>query len=61
MRNVGYVAQHDAAVEDRGDERDVVEVHAAEVRVVDQDAVAGCQPFGAVGANGTRNDVGERA
>jgi hypothetical protein len=61
MRDVGHVAEERAAVEHGGDQRDVVEMHAAQVRVVDQDAVARLQALCAVGSNGPRHDVGQRA
>ena len=61
MGDVGHVAEQRALVEDRRDERDVVQVHAALVGIVDQDAVAGLQALGAVGADGARHQVGQRA
>jgi hypothetical protein len=61
VRDVGHVAEQRAVVEDRRDERDVVEVHAAQVGIVDQDTVAGRQRVGAVGLDGARHDVGQRA
>ena len=61
MRDVGHVAEQRAVVEDRRDERDVVEVHAALVGIVDEDAVAGLQALRAVGADGARHQVGQRA
>jgi hypothetical protein len=61
MRDVGHVAQQHAVVEDRRDERDVVEVDAAQVGIVDQDAVARRQPLWTVRADGARHDVRERA
>ncbi len=61
VRDVRHVAEERPLVEHGGDERDVVQVHAAQVRVVDEDAVAGGQPLGPVGRDGLRHDVGERA
>jgi len=61
VRDVGDVAEQRPVVEDRRDERDVVQVHAAEIGIVDEDAVARRQPLGAVGLDGARHDVGQRA
>ena len=61
MGDVGHVAEQRALVEDGRDERDVVQVHAALVGIVDQDAVAGLQALGAVGADGARHQVSQRA
>ena len=59
--DVGHVTEQHALVEDRRDECDVVQVHAAQIGIVDQDAVTRRQPLGPVGADGARHDVGERA
>ena len=61
VRDVRHVAEERSLVEDGGDERDVVQVHAAQVRVVDEDAVARREAIGPVGRDGPRHDVGERA
>ena len=49
-----------AVAEDRHDRRDVVEVDAAEVAVVADEAVARAQPLGAVGRDDPRHEVGQR-
>ena len=61
VRDVGHVAEQRVVMEDRRDEGDVVQVHAAEVRIVDQNAVARLQALGAVARDRARDDVGQRA
>ncbi len=61
MGDVRHVAEQRARVEHGRDQRDVVEVHAAQVGIVDQDAVARLEPLRPVGADGPRHDVGQRA
>ncbi len=61
VRDVGHEAEERPLVEHGRDERDVVEVHAAQVGVVDEDAVARGEAVGPVGRDGPRHDVGERA
>jgi hypothetical protein len=51
-----------AVVKHRRDQRDViVQVDAAEVRVVHEDAIARRQALRPIGGDGSRHDVGERA
>jgi hypothetical protein len=61
VRDVRHVAEERSLVEDGSDQGDVVQVHAAQVRVVDEDAVARGEVIGPVGRDGSRHDVGQRA
>ena len=61
VRDVRHVAEERSLVEHGGDEGDVVQVHPAQVGVVDEDAVARGEVIGPVGPDRPRHDVGERA
>ena len=61
VREVGDVAEELALVVDGGDEADVVQVHAARVRVVRDHHVAGAEPLRPVAAERVRDLLHHRA
>jgi hypothetical protein len=48
-------------MKDWADEGDVVEVHATQERVIDQNAIAGLEAFRAIGGSRLRHDMRQRA
>ncbi len=61
VREVRDVPEQLVLDEDGGDQADVVQVHAARVRVVRDDDVAGAEPFRAVALYGPRHLLDHRA
>ena len=61
MRDIGEIAENLPLMKDRANEGDVVQMHATQEWIIDQNAIAGLEVFCPVGGDRSRHDMRQRA